>query len=81
MTKVDELKDRLIAMIDQGCTGWHFSPGPQWHAIPIEEKAAALLDIWDAPKVECGPPKTNRTPMHVDDLIAGITKANRHPET
>jgi hypothetical protein len=37
-------------MIDKGNTGWHISPGPRWHSMSIEDKCAAILDMWDAPR-------------------------------
>lgn len=79
MSKVDELKDRLIKMIDEGCTGWHISPGPKWHSMSIEDKAAAILQMWDAKGERVadvdGPPRTNKHRRHVSDIIAELEAA------
>lgn len=55
MSRVDELKDRIIQMIDQGCTRFGWSPGPKWHGLTIEEKADAILTAWDAPRENMPP--------------------------
>jgi len=68
MTRVDQLKDRIIDMIEKGCTRFGWTTGPEWHSLSIEQKADAILTMWDAPKVE-GPPVSNKLPTDVHDLV------------
>jgi hypothetical protein len=80
-TRVEQLKDHLIEMIDQGCTRFGWTVGPQWHSMTIEEKADAILTMHEAPRTASGPPMSGRPTRTLDELLAGITPENRHPES
>lgn len=54
-TAIEQVQTRLIEMIDQGCTMFHLSPGPQWYGLSIEKKCAALMQMWDAPSRRVAP--------------------------
>lgn len=71
MTRVDQLKDRIIDMIDKGCVRFGFSTGPEWGALSIEEKADAILKMWDAPKME-GAPRTGKPPRDVREIVSEL---------
>jgi hypothetical protein len=72
-TRVDQLKDRIIDMIDGGLTRFGFTTGPDWHKLTIEEKADAILTMWDVPKV-AGPPLTGRQPRLIADVVAELQR-------
>lgn len=73
MSRVDQLKDRLIDMIDKGCTRFGFMTGPKWIDMSIEEKADAILTMWDAPKT-AGAPVSGREPRLVADVAAELQR-------
>lgn len=45
---VEKFKKRIVEMMQAGCTGFHFTSGAKWHSMTIEEKCAAMLEVWDA---------------------------------
>ncbi|WP_315782424.1 hypothetical protein [Bradyrhizobium sp. SZCCHNPS1003] len=77
MSAVERLKDRIIDMIEKGCTGFSWSTGSRWHELPIEEKAAAILDMWDAPKDSGAPASSGKPPVDVRDYVAEVMKEAR----
>jgi hypothetical protein len=48
VTRLEEFKERVGQMLEQGCVGFGFSPGPKWWAMSGEERADAVLTAWDA---------------------------------
>jgi hypothetical protein len=45
---VQAFQERIVAMMQAGCTGFHFSVGNAWHSADIEQKCKWALEIWDA---------------------------------
>ena len=45
---VERFQKRVVEMVRDGCVGFHFSSGPKWRDLTIEEKCAAMLEVWDA---------------------------------
>lgn len=72
MSKVDELKDRIVDMIDKGCTRFGWSVGPSWHGMTIEQKATAILEVWDAPRTEARPPKCKKAAVDIRKFVASL---------
>jgi hypothetical protein len=76
MTRVEQLKDRIIEMIDKGCTGFSWFTGDKWHDLSIEEKADAILQMWDAPKVAAPPVRSGKPPVDVREFVKGLSNAD-----
>lgn len=73
MSRVEQLKERMIDMIDKGCTGFGFTVGPAWHSMTIEQKANCILEVWDAPKVgDSKPPHSGRPSLDLRELTSQI---------
>jgi hypothetical protein len=62
-TAVQIFQERVVEMIDGGCHGFHFTPGPKWHGLPIEDKCEAILEMWDSRKALLDFKDSQRRPM------------------
>lgn len=76
---IDELKDRFIEMIDQGCTRFGWTVGPKWYDLTIEEKAKAILEMCNAPRTGDGTPTTGKPSIELRKLVAEFNEAAANP--
>jgi hypothetical protein len=75
---VERFQKRIVEMMQVGFTGFHLSTGDGWHSLDIEEKCAALLDMWDAERVDSGPPRTMKEPISVREFVNGLALSRPH---
>lgn len=77
MSAVEEMKARVVKMIEEGCIMFHFDPGPKWHGLTLENRCAAILKMWDSRSATPAAPLTGLPPRHIRDIVAEIEKVPR----
>jgi len=75
-TAVERLADRFARDLAEGRTlGFHISPAPGWWTMTPEERAQVTLDMLESADRSVPknfPPRTNRPPRSVDEIVAEL---------
>ena len=79
-TAVERFQKRIVEMMQAGCTGFHFTSGPRWHSMDIEEKCAAMLEVWDAERTPV-PPARSLTKEESDLMWKAVFESGEVVET
>lgn len=72
MTAEDRLKARVEQMRADGLINFHITPGPAWDGLSREQRCDAILNLLDAKRIPCEPPKTGRPQVNLRQLVENL---------